>query len=350
VILLTVRPLSAYALQLPKREELSMDPAHNPISPKSLAQRGAAQPINKTPLDSVATPPPGGPAFAEYGSLEGFDQKYLNQYYGPPAKADEIFINNFLVSELERLKAARDGRQFDQYVEVGCGPTIHHAVPFATYAKSIVLTEYLPDNRETVRRWFNNEPGAFDWAHYIHMSLIREGVTPKLDPRSPEWLEQRDEIHEALREREDLLRGKLISIGNCDVRRPQVVSIRPALSANSVVGCFYVTEEVGTSIEDWKTIMRNIALTLPQGCQLFMSALKGMSEYVMEKDAAGNPTATLPCAPVEGFHFKELLPQLGFEDIRVEELNIRNPDCDVTGVIVVSARKAQPAGEASRLA
>jgi hypothetical protein len=209
------------------------------------------------------------------------------------------------------------------------------------------MTEYLPDNRDAVQQWFDNSPGAFDWTHYIHMSLIREKVAPQLDPRSPEWVEQREQIREAVRQREELMRDKLAAISPCDVRSPQVVSIRPALSADSVVGCFYVTEEVGTSIQDWKTIMRNIALTLPEGCRLFMSALKGMKEYVMEKDAAGNPTSTLPCAPVEGHHFKDLLPLLGFDDITVEEHTIENPDCDVTGVIVVSARKTQPAGTAS---
>jgi hypothetical protein len=274
---------------------------------------------NGTPL----TPPP-APRFQEYGDCTDFTAKYLAQYYGPPAKEDETVINQFIVEELQRID-----KQFDQYVEIGCGPTIHHAVPFARHAQAIHMTEYLPDNRGAVEKWFTNAPDAFKWEHYIEMSLRAEGIA--VNPYQ-------------IARREQLMREKIATIDHCDVRKNPVLSIRPGLTPKSVVGCFYVTEEVGTSIEDWQQIMTNIASTLPIGCRLFMSALKGMKEYVMEKNPDGTPAATLPCAPVEGHHFTDLLPRLGFGDIRIKEHTIAVPDCDVNGLIVVSAQKVRPVG------
>jgi hypothetical protein len=117
----------------------------------------------------------------------------------------------------------------------------------------------------------------------------------------------------------------------------------PAVSCefgcNSVWGMFFVAAEVGGDLEGWAEVMRCVAETIPRGGHLFMSALRGMSEYVL-KSADGSDFRHIKCAAVDESHYMDLLPKLGFANPSVKAHLIANPDVHIPGVVMVSATKS----------
>jgi hypothetical protein len=257
------------------------------------------------------------PSFYEYKQIPSFARPYLDTYYSCNPSEDEREISKFMIEELRRLS-----RKFDQYIELGCGGTLHHSIPIAPWVDSIVLTDYLHDAREEVELWRTAHPSAFSWDHYISKSLEHEGVAT--------------DSH-AIAERRNQIQSKIISIESCDVRRMPAVSCE--FGCNSVWGMFFVAAEVGGDLEGWAEVMRCVAETIPRGGHLFMSALRGMSEYVL-KSADGSDFRHIKCAAVDESHYMDLLPKLGFANPSVKAHLIANPDVHIPGVVMVSATKS----------
>ena len=101
---------------------------------------------------------------------------YLREYYSR-VEPDERETISFLV---EAMRQAPRGRPVLVY---GVGPTLHHVFLAAPLASELHLGEYLPRNREEVRRWLADVPGAHDWSPFVRETLRCEGVA---DPRPNE--------------------------------------------------------------------------------------------------------------------------------------------------------------------
>lgn len=57
---------------------------------------------------------------------------------------------------VERLSAwLGTGRTYDSAIDIGCGPTVHHAFPLAPFIREIHLADYLPANLAEVRLWLD---------------------------------------------------------------------------------------------------------------------------------------------------------------------------------------------------
>ena len=255
--------------------------------------------------------------FYEYNDIPSFARPYLETYYACAPSEDEREISKFMLGELKRL-----GRQFDLYVEIGCGGTLHHSVPMVPYVRSIVLTDYLEDARREAQLWASGDPNTFSWDHYIAKSLEHEGFT----------------VNDAsIAGRRTELRTKIRSIIPCDVRSIPIVDL--PLTKDTLFGMFFVSAEVGGDLPGWTDVMRCVCATIPVGGHLFISALRGMSEYVL-LDPSGNEFRRIRCAPVDETHFADLLPKLGFSNPTVKAHLIENPDVHIPGVVMVSATKS----------
>lgn len=256
------------------------------------------------------------PSFYEYQQIQTFARPYLDTYYSCPPSEDEREISKFMIAELRRL-----GRKFDHYIELGCGGTLHHSIPITPWVDSIVLTDYLPDAREEVELWRDAKPNSFSWDHYIAKSLEHEGGAT--------------DTH-SLAERRDEMRRKIAVVQSCDVRRNPAV--HGTFGHGSLWGMFFVAAEVGGDLKGWAEVMRCVAGTIPEGGHLFMSALRGMSEYVL-KSPDGSDFRHITCAAVDESHYLEILPKLGFKNPTVKAHLIAKPDVHIPGVVMVSATK-----------
>lgn len=95
---------------------------------------------------------------------------YLRQFYSTPEVSDdEAAMFRGIAETIGR------GRSFPCAVEIGCGPTLHHAFALAPLVGELHLAEYLPGNRTEVRKWLDGDPAAHDWDVYFRGVLAAAG-------------------------------------------------------------------------------------------------------------------------------------------------------------------------------
>lgn len=251
----------------------------------------------------------------DFKDAPSFALPYLSTYYKQPPTADETAVSLFLMEQF-RLKAPK-GR----FIELGCGPTIHHIFPFAPHVSEIHMADYLEENLEQVRLWRGAAQGAHEWSQYAAMTLRHEGQED-----SPQNVAQR----------EDLARKKITRVMRCDLKNETPAEFRGQYDA---LGCFYCAEEIGISIEEWQKVLARVADFLRPGGILYMSALAGMKTYQV-RDSAGT-MVEYPCACVNEEEVLKALPKVGFvsNSINIKTSNIDHPDCGVTATLLVAAVK-----------
>lgn len=248
-----------------------------------------------------------GPAFA---------RSYLSTYYNQPPTADETAVSEFLVEEFARR--APSGR----FIEIGCGPTVHHVFPFAPHVAEIHMADYLPDNLEQVRQWQTEAADAHDWSQYVAMTLQHEG-----QPHAPGDVAARIA----------LARSKVTHLAECDLMHDTPAEF---VGQYDAVGCFYCAEEVGITLEEWRRVLARVASYAKPGGMFYMAALAGMDTYDV-RDAEGT-VVEYPCANISEPKVSAALAELGFapESMTLKTSQIAQPDCGVTATLVVAAQKS----------
>jgi hypothetical protein len=279
-----------------------------------LALQEVRDPSMSAPEPRIVSLQPRGGTF-DFRDGPAFAAAYLDTYYRQPPTADETVVSKFLVEEFARRPPA--GR----FIELGCGPTVHHVFPFVPHVDEIHLADYLEDNLGEVRLWTSASPKAHDWSQYVGMTLRHERR-----PVGPE----------AVAERERLARAKITRLLACDLKEATPAERRACYDA---VGCFYCAEEIGISPAEWRRVVANVAEYLRPGGTLYMAALAGMKSYTV-RDRAGT-RFEYPCAFLEPAGVGAALEELGFPrgTLRLESADIEHPDCGVTATLVVAAVK-----------
>ncbi len=202
-------------------------------------------------------------------------------------------------------------------LEVGCGPTVHHILPFVPYASELHMADYLPENLEEVRRWVRTHPTPTSGT-----STRRSSWSSSAARRRPQ------RFTSGSRRRASKVRQLL----PCDLTTPHILT-QPV--TYEVVSAFYCTEEVGIDIAAWEAVMANLCRTVAPGGMLYLSCLRNTDYYLVGD-------TRYPCARISEEDLRRVLPALGF-DMRhsvVEGVAVENQeDKGVFGVVLVAARK-----------
>jgi len=181
--------------------------------------------------------------------------RYLGDYYrtvGP----DERHTIAFLVETARAVPAGRSVLVF------GAGPTLHHAFPFASCARSIDLSDVLPRNLREIERWLAAEAGAHDWRPFARHALACAG-------------EAADEAGVARLEARTRARiGRLL---HSDLRRRQPLAA--AQQAYDVVVSTYCADSATDDIDTWALYMQRIATLVRPGGLLVVAALRRCRGY-----------------------------------------------------------------------
>ena len=69
-------------------------------------------------------------------------------------------------------------------LDVGSGPSISYAISAIPFAKEIVLSEYVEDNRIALLQWMNNEKNSFDWSVFLRHVIVDIGGGKESDIES----------------------------------------------------------------------------------------------------------------------------------------------------------------------
>ena len=182
---------------------------------------------------------------------------YLATYYSQ-VQPDERHTLRFLAQEARQLTPG------SSVLEFGIGPTLHHVLPLAPYAREIHVADLLPANLEAVRQWCVDDPGAFDWRAFTREVLICEGA--------------RDPSTDDIDARESLVRERLTCrlLGDAHLRHP----LGDAYSHryDCVVSC-YCADSATTNKHDWFRCLHNITSLLAPGGLFVVAALRNCSFY-----------------------------------------------------------------------
>jgi hypothetical protein len=262
--------------------------------------------------------------FFDYRSVVGFDSSYMAQYYSDRnVNSDERALIEYFVP---RLKAfTRFAGPHASFLEIGCGPTLLHAILVTPYVKEMYLTDFLEGNRTAVEQWQLN-PKAVDWHHYTRFILETE---------------QRDAGDQQIQERENCARQKIVRVIPCNLMSPVVVDTGDLYD---LAGCFYCLAEVARTPESFRTMIANVASLIRPGGTLMIAALRSTSFYHVRGN--NGEEVEFPCLAVTESLVERALSDAGFE-IRpgdVVSVDVEGQaDEGVPGIILAFVEKRNPA-------
>jgi hypothetical protein len=251
----------------------------------------------------------------DFKDVRLFARRYLETYY-IGVNEDETPIARFLIEKFRKLPQKKEA------LEIGCGPTIHHALAVAPYLAAIDMADYLPDNLTEIQKWQSQQSDAFSWRPYTEMILQEEGIPL---------------TENSITDRENLLRKAIRNLRTCDVTKSPPLDAAPY----PIVLTFYCAEEVGTTPGAWEEVMRNISALVAPGGHLFLSALRGASRYILGDPAGAHEW--LPCASVTEELLQQCLKRLGYKPSTIDIRSIDTPslaDLGIPGILVAAAEKS----------
>ncbi len=248
----------------------------------------------------------------DFRTTASFASTYIDTYYrDKPPTNDERRVFEFLARHLRGLP------QQAVMLEVGCGPTVHHVLPFVRSVDEIHVADYLAENLSEIDKWQRGAPDACGWSRYAELVLELEGRPFGSDDVG---------VLEAL------AKAKVTKLLTCDLTQHHVLG---ADASYPLVSAFYCTEEIGISLARWEEVMTNLARVVAPGGRLFLSCLANTDFY-----RVGG--SDYPCARVTAHDIERVLPRLGFDmnATVIEASSIEGQsDEGVVGVVLVAAAK-----------
>jgi hypothetical protein len=206
---------------------------------------------------------------------------YLEQYYSSDSiAADEVFNTRFVREHLSDFATT-----FRRAIEIGCGPTIHHAAMLLPFVEELQLADYLAGNLLEVRKWLDSAPDAHRWEPYLRGIVSLEG---KVD-------------ESAVRGRIRELQARVTATRQVDLQFPKPAEELPY----DLVASFYCVECIQSCPQTYQRLLSNLCSYLaPQGV-LLMSAIGKASSYRVFDE-------TFPAVPIDEEVWQDAFLRLGF--------------------------------------
>jgi NNMT/PNMT/TEMT family len=185
-------------------------------------------------------------------------EDYLKQYYTTASlPADELAIYNFIIHYLQAEQP-----HFVKALDFGCGPTVHHIIPFIPYVEEVHLADYLPANLLALQQWLHGEPSAHNWDMYVQSVLTLEGIAR---PSSAEL---------EIRKAQMRCKTRRIKQGNLFWKHP----LKDGATYPLVLS-FYCADSATHSKSQWRLFMRHLFNLIAPGGTLILSALHNTEHY-----------------------------------------------------------------------
>jgi hypothetical protein len=218
--------------------------------------------------------------------------EYLRDYYSR-IESEEDHTLEFLVSHCKRL------RHGSTLLEFGCGPTLHHVLPFSSCAAEIHVADLLPINLDAIRRWQARDPNAHDWSAFTRRVQHFEGL------RHPTL----QDIHV----REEITRSVITRhlVADARQRRP----LGPFTQRYDCVVTCYCADSATANKLEWQQFMRNIASLLAPSGLLLVAALRRCSSYVVGQ-------RSFPAANIDESDLASIYRELGMLNVEIDAVNL----------------------------
>lgn len=181
---------------------------------------------------------------------------YLHDYYDV-IEQDELETIAFTVSQFKKIQG------MPVALELGCGPTLHRAIPLSPYVQELHVADYLESNLRQVRDWIEGRSTAHNWQPFTRYALQCEGI---FDPT----IAQIDEREKRTRA---IIRRYLMA----DVR--QFPPLLGQMQQYPVVVSCYCADSITADRSEWATAMQNIIGTVAPGGFFLTAALRNCQHY-----------------------------------------------------------------------
>jgi hypothetical protein len=250
---------------------------------------------------------------------ETFARDYLRQYYEPdrPVTDDEMAVADFVYRHRSKFGT------IETAVDIGCGPTVHHAILLEPLIRRVWLADYLPECCRIVQEWVGNSSAAWDWQRYTSYYLNLEGTS---------------NTSEAIELRERSLRAKVAGVIPVNLLAKYPLGEHNNLKFD-LVSAFYCTEEVALTTERWAEIIARLSYLLNPNGLILLACLANTDFYLVE-DSNGN-SRSLPCARLDQESVRQVLQSHNFDSSSLVIEEIQTPGQmqeGVSGVIMAMAR------------
>jgi hypothetical protein len=238
-------------------------------------------------------------------------------------------VENYLILDFSTRAAAEILKTFPddslKVLDVAGGPTAYQLFPLATVSESLHTGEYLPANRDEIKKWKDGSSEAYDWGSYSNVtSTIIERHLGAIKSAA------RQDVYEEIADLQDpdklieKTKSKLVAIEPSDVFNPKgattpsynaIASIGRHYGAAFMISSFFGPESATNSREQWtksvQTLVSDKALG-PDGYFL-MASLNGADSYTVGQEE-------LPAVNLGFEEQKQLLQESGLEVVMAEEL------------------------------
>ena len=238
---------------------------------------------------------------------------YLNEFYSGAVAPDELETINFL------SRLAKNLPQQYKILDFGCGPTIHHILPFLKNASEVHLADLFQSNLDQISKYLKKDKIAHNWDQYIKYALECEGVQK---PSENEIAARRGSIYEKITKLVVADAGDVNPLGEASREQYEVV-----------ISC-YCADSATSDYETFSQYIKNISSLVKPGGVLVLACLRKALHY-----RAG--ASYFPSANVD----EVLVYQLLCLDFKLETITIETKELPhhahqgYSGIILAHATK-----------
>lgn len=188
-----------------------------------------------------------------YNSFEDFSaEDYLREYYDE-LEAENKFLLDFFIDVYSQIPAN------GILLEAGGGPTLYQLISAANTCKSIIFSDYAPQNLAQIKTWQQNRPDAYDWGPYFNYIAQKTGINQQ--------------------SLEENLRNKIQQITSINLKNPANPLTETEQAHYDIVSSNFCTESMTQYIEEFYTGMQILLSFIAPGGSFVGSFLKEASGY-----------------------------------------------------------------------
>ncbi|KAM4030393.1 phenylethanolamine N-methyltransferase [Anomaloglossus baeobatrachus] len=192
-------------------------------------------------------------------SYQLFNPKaYLQNNYVPP-RADFSSEGSVMCWKLQRLHEACAKGEIKGHtlVDIGSGPTIYQLLSAFEHFQETIMTDYLEVNRQELKMWLSDEPGAFNWSPYF------EHVC-KLEGKGESWKEKQKRLREHV--------SRVIPV---DVHQPSPLGQELVSGSVDCLVSSFCLEACSPDLASFQKALENVVgLLKPKGHFLWIGAIE----------------------------------------------------------------------------
>ena len=236
---------------------------------------------------------------------------------------NQTYVWKFLHQCLHEFFSGIDEQESLKLLDYACGPTVVNLISATSKATEITLADYSTPFREFMKKWLK-DASIYNWSPFF------SDIVENLEGRT----------HEEAVKREELLRGRVKAVVECDITKAQFIE-KGYEGPYDVVMCFLALENTAASLDEYRKNLKRLASLVKENGNLLICDIthptseSGSYEFMGKKFDSFNSTDE---------DIVSTLEKAGFSDIVIQHMPKTDKDhiIDLTSeetLIFLSAKK-----------